>query len=89
MLGDCDAGTVAKVREALAQGGNQYRNLRDVTETLKKKAESASGGQAQRWHLKLGIALFFLQSQTISEFLSDLFGGKTQQTPPATSSWKN
>jgi serine/threonine protein kinase len=36
-----------------------------------------------------GIALFFLQSQTISEFLSDLFGGKTQQTTPATSSWKN
>jgi serine/threonine protein kinase len=36
-----------------------------------------------------GIALFFLQSQTISEFLSDLFGDKTQQTTPATSSWKN
>src|SRR5262249_46354186 len=53
-------GTVAKVREGLAQGGTQYRTLREVTEVLKKKAEAASGGQAKRWHLKLGIALFFL-----------------------------
>jgi DNA-directed RNA polymerase subunit alpha len=57
---DCDAGTVQKVREALAQGGNQYRTLRDVTEVLKKKQESASGAAAKRWHLKLGIALYFL-----------------------------
>jgi DNA-directed RNA polymerase subunit alpha len=57
---DCDAGTVQKVREALAQGGTQYRSLRDVTELLKKKAEGAPPGSAKRWHLKLGIALFFL-----------------------------
>jgi DNA-directed RNA polymerase subunit alpha len=57
---DCDAGTVQKIREALAQGGNQYRNLRDVTEVLEKKAESATGAAAKRWHLKLGIALYFL-----------------------------
>jgi DNA-directed RNA polymerase subunit alpha len=57
---DCDAGTVQKVREALAQGGTQYRTLREVTETLKKKAEAAAGAAAKRWHLKLGIALFFL-----------------------------
>ncbi len=36
---DCDAGTVQKLREALAQGGTQYRTLRDVTEVLKKKIE--------------------------------------------------
>jgi DNA-directed RNA polymerase subunit alpha len=57
---DCDAGTVQKVREALAQGGTQYRTLRDVTEVLEKKAESATGAAAKRWHLKLGISLFFL-----------------------------
>ncbi len=57
---DCDAGTVAKVREGLAQGGSQYRTLREVTEILKKKAEGATGAAAKRWHLKLGIALFFL-----------------------------
>jgi DNA-directed RNA polymerase subunit alpha len=57
---DCDAGTVQKVREALAQGGTQYRTLRDVTEILQKRAESATGAAAKRWHLKLGIALFFL-----------------------------
>src|SRR5262249_51876257 len=57
---DCDAGTVQKVREALAQGGTQYRTLRDVTEVVKKKAESASGAAAKKWHLKLGIASYFL-----------------------------
>jgi DNA-directed RNA polymerase subunit alpha len=57
---DCDAGTVQKVREALAQGGTQFRSLRDVVELLKKKVESASGAAAKRWHLKLGIANFFL-----------------------------
>jgi DNA-directed RNA polymerase subunit alpha len=57
---DCDAGTVQQLRNALSQGGNQYRTLRDVTEILEKKAEAASGAAAKRWHLKLGIALFFL-----------------------------
>jgi DNA-directed RNA polymerase subunit alpha len=57
---DCDSGTVQKIREALAQGGNQYRTLRDVTEVLKKKLETAQGPAAKRWHLKLGIASYFL-----------------------------
>src|SRR5438093_10629957 len=57
---DCDAGTVQKIREALAQGKTQYRTLRDVTEVLKKRAEAATGAPAKRWHLKLGIASFFL-----------------------------
>jgi DNA-directed RNA polymerase subunit alpha len=57
---DCDAGTVQKVREALAQGGTQFRSLREVVEMLTKKLESASGAAAKRWHLKLGIANFFL-----------------------------
>jgi DNA-directed RNA polymerase subunit alpha len=57
---DCDAGTVQKVREALAQGGPQYRTLRDVADVLRKKAESATGSAAKKWHLKLGIAAYFL-----------------------------
>ncbi len=57
---DCDAGTVQKLREGLAQGGTQFRTLRDVTEVLEKKAEAATGAAAKRWHLKLGITLFFL-----------------------------
>src|SRR5437588_343685 len=57
---DCDAGTVQKIREALAQGKTQYRSLRDVTEILKKKAEASTGAQAKRWNLKLGIGSFFL-----------------------------
>jgi DNA-directed RNA polymerase subunit alpha len=56
---DCDAGTVQKIREGLAQGGTQYRTLRDITELLEKKAE-AGGPAAKKWHLKLGISLFFL-----------------------------
>jgi len=57
---DCDAGTVQQLRNALAQGGTQYRSLREVTELLKKKLESATGAASKRWHLKLGIASFFL-----------------------------
>jgi DNA-directed RNA polymerase subunit alpha len=57
---DCDAGTVQQIRNALAQGGTQYRTLRDVTDVIKKKLEPASGAAAKRWHLKLGIASFFL-----------------------------
>jgi len=57
---DCDAGTVQKLREGLAQGKTQYRTLREVTEALRKKAEGATGAVAKRWQLKLGIASFFL-----------------------------
>ncbi len=57
---DCDAGTVQQLRNGLAQGGAQYRTLRDVTEAIKKKLESATGAAAKRWHLKLGLASFFL-----------------------------
>jgi DNA-directed RNA polymerase subunit alpha len=57
---DCDAGTVQKLREGLAQGGGQYRVLRDITEILEKRAETTTGAVAKRWHLKLGISLFFL-----------------------------
>src|SRR5207247_8383428 len=44
---DCDAGTVTKLREGLAQGKTQYRTLREVTETLKKRAEAATGTAAR------------------------------------------
>jgi DNA-directed RNA polymerase subunit alpha len=57
---DCDAGTVQQLRNGLAQGGAQYRSLRDVADTLNKKLETASGATAKKWHLKLGIARFFL-----------------------------
>src|SRR5437868_2734536 len=57
---DCDAGTVQQLRNGLAQGGTQYRTLREVTEALKKKLETAPPANAKKWHLKLGIASFFL-----------------------------
>jgi DNA-directed RNA polymerase subunit alpha len=57
---DCDAGTVQKLREALAQGGAQYRALREVVDALRKKLETVSGAAAKVWHLKMGIACFFL-----------------------------
>src|SRR5437660_8441312 len=57
---DCDAGTVQQLRNGLAQGGSQYRTLRDVTDLLKKKLETAQPAQLKKWHLKLGVAYFFL-----------------------------
>jgi DNA-directed RNA polymerase subunit alpha len=57
---DCDAGTVQRLRDALSQSTQQYKSLREVTELLKKKLEGATGAPAKRWHLKLGIASFFL-----------------------------
>jgi DNA-directed RNA polymerase subunit alpha len=57
---DCDAGTVQQLRNALGQGGTQYRTLRDVTEVLKKKLENAAPAQQKIWHLKIGVASFFL-----------------------------
>jgi DNA-directed RNA polymerase subunit alpha len=58
---DCDAGTVEKLRSGLAQGKTQYRALRESAESLKKKVEANAGtGAGKRWHLKLGIAQYFL-----------------------------
>jgi DNA-directed RNA polymerase subunit alpha len=57
---DCDAGTVQKIREALAQGKTQYRTLQDVADAIKKKLEAGAGAAARRWNLKLGIVSFFL-----------------------------
>jgi DNA-directed RNA polymerase subunit alpha len=56
---DCDAGTVQKLRTGLAQGGAQFRSLREVTETLTKRLE-AGQGNPKKVHLKLGIAYYFL-----------------------------
>jgi DNA-directed RNA polymerase subunit alpha len=61
---DCDAGTVQKIREALAQGKTQYKSLREVTELIRKKLEGTTGAAAKRWHLKLGIASFFFGNLT-------------------------
>src|SRR3954453_7445278 len=57
---DCDAGTVQQLRNGLAQGGSQFRTLRDVTQALQKKLENAAAPVAKKIHLKLGIAYFFL-----------------------------
>src|SRR5438874_6608367 len=56
---DCDAGTVQKLRNGLAQGGNQFKSLREVTDTLAKRLETGTGNP-KKLHLKLGIAFFFL-----------------------------
>src|SRR3954454_11653068 len=57
---DCDAGTVQRLRDGLAQGKTQYRTLRDVNDTLRKRLETASGPAAKKVHLKLGIVNYFL-----------------------------
>ncbi len=57
---DCDAGTVQQLRNGLSQGGSQYKALRDAVDAMKQKLEGASGAAAKKWHVKLGIASFFL-----------------------------
>lgn len=57
---ECNAGTVQQIRTALAQGNKQYRALRETAELLRKKMEGSTGAANKRWHLKLGIASFFL-----------------------------
>ena len=57
---DCNAGTVTKLREALAQGQAQFKNLREVGETLKRKVETAAPALAKNLHLKVGIVQYFL-----------------------------
>src|SRR5262249_26610460 len=56
---DCDAGTVQKLRNGLAQGGPQLRNLREAADALQRKLDAGAGNKP-KIHLKLGIAYYFL-----------------------------
>jgi len=66
---DCDAGTIQKLREALAQG-RQSCTLGGVMQLLTNKVESTSRVTAKRWHLKRGIASFFLGN--VGDAIQDL-----------------
>lgn len=57
---ECNAGTVAKLREGLAQGGPQFKHLREVGELLKKKLDSAPSSSTKNLHLKYGVVSYFL-----------------------------
>lgn len=61
---DFEGGMVSKLREALAQGGPQVRNLKEVVDILGKRLAVAAGPQAKKIHLKLGIINFFLGHMT-------------------------
>jgi len=60
---ECNAGTVAKLREGLAQGGTQFKTLREVGDQLAKKLEGATGAPQKNLQVKLGIVRYF-QGQT-------------------------
>ena len=51
---------MSKLREGLAQGGPQVRNLKDILDTLTKRLAVAAGPQQKKIHLKLGVANYFL-----------------------------
>lgn len=51
---------VSKLREALAQGGQQIRSLKEINDTLNKRLAAASGAQQKKLQLKLGVVQFFL-----------------------------
>ncbi len=55
---------VSKLREGLAQGPTQIRNLREINETLQKRLTVAAGPQQKKIHLKLGVVHFYLGNMT-------------------------
>ena len=57
---DFEGGMVGKLREGLAQGGPQVRNLKDILDTLTKRLAAAAGPQQKKIHLKLGVANYYL-----------------------------
>jgi DNA-directed RNA polymerase subunit alpha len=57
---DFEGGMVNRLREGLAQGGPQVRNLRDILDTLTKKLAVVPPPQQKKIHLKLGVANYFL-----------------------------
>ncbi len=57
---DCDAGTIQKLREGLSQGGTQFKALKEVSDTLRKRVENSPPALAKKLHLKLGITNYFL-----------------------------
>src|SRR6476646_9857684 len=57
---DFEGGMVSKLREGLAQGGPQVRNLKEIVDILQKRLAVAAGPQQKKVHLKLGVALFYL-----------------------------
>ncbi len=57
---DFEGGMVSKLREGLAQGGPQIRNLKDIIDTLTKRLAVAAAPQQKKIHLKMGVANYFL-----------------------------
>ncbi|GBD37038.1 DNA-directed RNA polymerase subunit alpha [bacterium HR36] len=57
---ECDAGTVQQLRQALTVSPEQYRLLRETVQAMEQKLQQSSGAAAKRWHLKLGVASYFL-----------------------------
>ena len=57
---DFEGGMVSRLREGLAQGGPQVRNLKEIADTLQKRLAVAAGPQQKKIHLKLGITFYFL-----------------------------
>jgi len=51
---------VSKLREGLAQGRPQIRNLKEIVEILQKRLVVAAGPLQKKIHLKLGMANYFL-----------------------------
>jgi len=57
---DFEGGMVSRLREGLAQGGPQVRNLKEIADTLQKRLAVAAGPQQKKIHLKLGITYYYL-----------------------------
>ncbi len=51
---------VSKLREGLAQGGQQVKALKDIRDTLDKRLATTQGAAQKKIHLKLGVVQFYL-----------------------------
>jgi DNA-directed RNA polymerase subunit alpha len=72
---DFEGGMVTKLREGLAQGGPQVRNLKEIVDTLQKRLAVAAAPQQKKLQLKLGVVHFFLgHTDTAVEHLKQADG---------------
>ncbi len=67
---DFEGGMVSKLREGLAQGGPQVRNLKEIPDLLAKRLAAAAPPQQKKIHLKLGVAHYYLghTAQAVENF---------------------
>ncbi len=72
---DFEGGMVSKLRDGLAQGANQIRQLAEIAEALNRRLAAAAPAQQKKLLLKLGVVHYYLgHMQTAIECLNKTEG---------------